>query len=149
MCGERQKVRRSARDSPPSTRLTTLTDIWHALVLSRITHKTGDITPYNGRLAIYKLSLDLTLYLIANQDENELMVNTTLSAFSDAMHTLVRNQVEKRAVLGNLDLVLLCLCETIDDGYVTQRASFRALSAYCELTLTPSRSFGSIILETD
>ena len=79
---------------------------------------TGDIILYDGRLAVYKHSLDLIFYLIANQDENELMINTALSAFSDAVHMLLRNQVEKRAVLENLDLVLLCLDETIDEGYV-------------------------------
>jgi hypothetical protein len=31
---------------------------------------------------------------------------------------LLRNQVEKRALLENLDLVLLALDETIDEGYV-------------------------------
>ena len=78
------------------------------------------------------------------------MINTALSAFSDALHMLLRNQVEKRAVLENLDLVLLCLDETIDDGYVRHNESFsRALSAYCELTLILSRSLRSIIVETD
>jgi hypothetical protein len=33
---------------------------------------------------------------------------------------LLRNQVEKRALLENLDLVLLALDETIDEGYVAQ-----------------------------
>jgi len=80
---------------------------------------TGDIILYDGRLAVYRHSLDLIFYLIANQDENELMINTALSAFSDAVQMLLRNQVEKRAVLENLDLVLLCLDETIDEGCVT------------------------------
>jgi hypothetical protein len=44
------------------------------------------------------------------------MLYSTLTAFSDAVHLLLRNQVEKRAVLENLDMVLLCLDETIDDG---------------------------------
>ena len=81
---------------------------------------TGDIILYDGRLAVYKHSLDLIFYLIANQDENELMISTALSAFSDAVHILLRNQVEKRAVLENLDLVLLCLDETIDEGCVNK-----------------------------
>ena len=80
----------------------------------------GDIILYDGRLAVYKHSLDLIFYLIANQDENELMISAALSAFSDAVHMLLRNQVEKRAVLENLDLVLLCLDETIDEGYVNR-----------------------------
>ena len=57
------------------------------------------------------------------------MISTALSAFSDAVHMLLRNQVEKRAVLENLDLVLLCLDETIDEGCVTKSRSVRLLRA--------------------
>lgn len=71
---------------------------------------------YDGRLAVYKHSLDLIFYIIGNPDENELMLYAALNAFSDAVHLLLRNQVEKRALLENLDLVLLCLDETIDEG---------------------------------
>ena len=81
--------KRFVRDGSPST-------------LPNHTKNTGDIILYDGRLAVYKHSLDLIFYLIVNQDENELMINTALSAFSDAVHMLLRNQVEKRAVLENL-----------------------------------------------
>ena len=46
------------------------------------------------------------------------MLHSALMAFSDAVHMLLRNLVEKRGILENLDLVLLCLDETIDDGCV-------------------------------
>ena len=46
------------------------------------------------------------------------MLHSALSAFMDALHLLLRNQVEKRALLENLDCVILCLDETIDDGCV-------------------------------
>ena len=73
---------------------------------------------YDSHLAVYKHSLDLIFYIIGDPSENELMLHAALVAFSDAVHMLLRNQVEKRGVLENLDLVLLCLDETIDDGYV-------------------------------
>ena len=44
------------------------------------------------------------------------MLLTALLSFTDAASLLLRNQLEKRSVLENLDLVLLCLDETIDDG---------------------------------
>ena len=139
-----EKIRRSARDGSPSTHLITLADIWH----TPKPHKnTGDIILYDGRLAVYRHSLDLIFYLIANQDENELMINTALSAFSNAVHILLWNQVEKRAVLENPDLVLLGSDETIDDGYVAHNEPF-FLPAYRGLTLT-LRSLHSIIVETD
>ena len=79
---------------------------------------TGDIILYDSHLAVYKHSLDLIFYIIGDPAEHELMLHSALVAFSDAVHLLLRNQVEKRGVLENLDLVLLCLDETIDDGYV-------------------------------
>lgn len=67
---------------------------------------------------VYKHSLDLILYFVAGPTENELMLYSALSSLTDALTMLLRNALEKRAVLENLDLVLLCLDETVDDGYV-------------------------------
>ncbi|THH29533.1 hypothetical protein EUX98_g4640 [Antrodiella citrinella] len=80
----------------------------------------GDITLYDGYLAVYKHSLDLICYIIGSTSENELMLLSALSSFIDAVSLLLRNQLEKRSVLENLDLVLLCLDETIDDGVIVE-----------------------------
>lgn len=76
----------------------------------------GDIILYDSHLAVYRHSLDLIFYIVGGPSENEIMLHSALVALSDAVHLLLRNQVEKRVVLENLDLVLLCLDETIDDG---------------------------------
>lgn len=44
------------------------------------------------------------------------MLSSALTSLTDALTMLLRNSLEKRGVLENLDLVLLCLDETIDDG---------------------------------
>jgi len=80
----------------------------------------GDIILYDGHLAVYKHSLDLIFYMLGGPLENELMLYSALTAFMDAVHLLLRNQVEKRAVLENLDCVILCLDETIDDGIIVE-----------------------------
>lgn len=46
------------------------------------------------------------------------MLSTALNSLIDAQSLLLRNQLEKRGVLENLDVVLLCLDETVDDGCV-------------------------------
>lgn len=76
----------------------------------------GDIILYDSHLAVYKHSLDLILYFIAGPTENELMLSAALTSLTDALSMLLRNSLEKRAVLESLDLVLLCLDETVDDG---------------------------------
>ncbi|KAF8217925.1 coatomer protein, partial [Mycena galopus ATCC 62051] len=78
----------------------------------------GDIILYDGHLAVYKHSLDLIMYFIAGPSENELMVSIALNNFVDALTLLLRNHIEKRGVLESLDMVLLCLDETIDDGII-------------------------------
>ncbi|KAG5640875.1 hypothetical protein DXG03_006761 [Asterophora parasitica] len=78
----------------------------------------GDIILYDGHLAVYRHSLDLILYFIAGPAENELLLSSALSSLTDALTMLLRNALEKRGVLENLDLVLLCLDETIDDGII-------------------------------
>ncbi|KAI0273080.1 Longin-like domain-containing protein [Russula aff. rugulosa BPL654] len=79
-----------------------------------------DIILYDGHLCVYKHSLDLIFYMLGGPLENELMLHSALSAFMEAVHLLLRNQVEKRAVLENLDCVILCLDETIDDGIIVE-----------------------------
>jgi len=83
------------------------------------TKKTGgDIILYDSHLVVYKHSLDLILYFIAGPTENEVMLYSALASLTDALTMLLRNSLEKRGVLENLDLVLLCLDETIDDGII-------------------------------
>ncbi|TFK44994.1 coatomer protein [Crucibulum laeve] len=83
----------------------------------------GDIILYDSHLAVYKHSLDLILYFIAGPTENELMLSTALTSLTDALTMMLRNSLEKRGVLENLDLVLLCLDETIDDGIIVDTDS--------------------------
>ncbi|KIJ51230.1 hypothetical protein M422DRAFT_223698 [Sphaerobolus stellatus SS14] len=83
----------------------------------------GDIIIYDNQLVVYKHSLDLIFYIVGPTSENELMLHSALYAFYEAVSMLLRNQVEKRAVLENLDMVLLCLDETIDDGIIVETDS--------------------------
>lgn len=69
-------------------------------------------------LMLYRTSLDLTFVLLAPTNENELLASAVLNAIVDAASILLHHQLEKRALLDSLDLVLLALDETIDDGCV-------------------------------
>jgi coatomer subunit zeta len=100
-------------------------------------HSPGDVIIYDSYLALYRHSLDLIFYVIGPQSENELMLNAVLNAYMDALSMLLRNQVEKRSILENLDLVLLCLDETIDEGYASP------------LNMHPHLIHPSVIVETD
>lgn len=108
-----------------------------------LVERKGDIILYDSYLVVYRHSLDLIFYLLGPPSENELMLNAALVAYFDALSIQLKNQVEKRSVLDNLDVVLLCLDETIDDGYVSFVALEPLFNSYRAL-LAPS-----IIVETD
>lgn len=93
---------------------------------------------------LYKASIDVTFYVVGPEGENELMLQGVLTALYDAVSLLLRHQVEKRAILENLDLVVLALDETIDNGSVNPTRptchhsllDFTSHSAYTELILS-------------
>jgi len=80
----------------------------------------AEIGMFEGYIVVYKFISDLHFYVTGGEDENELIVATVLQGFFDAVGLLLRNNVEKKTVLENLDLVLLCLDEIIDGGIILE-----------------------------
>jgi hypothetical protein len=137
--GENEEIERHVSLPPPPH---------HTLLSSNllvVPSNLGDILLYDNHLVLYKSALDLTFYLVAPQQENEIMLQSVLAAFYDAVAMLLRHQVEKRSILENLDLVVLALDETIDNGRVL---SFTQFSIDSHISKPPS-NVHSIILETD
>lgn len=75
---------------------------------------------FDGVLVVYRFAADLHFYVVASEDENELIIAQALTSFFDAVGLLLRGAVEKRTVLENLDLVLLCLDEILDGGILLE-----------------------------
>lgn len=93
---------------------------FEASIWEKTRRATGDILLYAQHLVLYKASIDLTFYVVGPEGENELMLQGVLNAFYDAVSLLLRHQVEKRAILENLDLVVLALDETVDNGIILE-----------------------------
>jgi len=80
----------------------------------------AEIVILDDYAAVYKSSGDLTFYTIGGKDENELLLLQVLNVFREAMDLLLRNQVEKKTMLENLDYVLLTMDELIDSGIILE-----------------------------
>ncbi|KAH7656890.1 Vesicle coat complex COPI zeta subunit protein [Dioscorea alata] len=76
----------------------------------------AEIIMFDNHIVVYKFIQDLHFYVTGGDDENELILATVLQGFFDAVGLLLRNNVDKRAALDNLDLILLCLDEIVDGG---------------------------------
>jgi len=79
-----------------------------------------EIGMFDGYVVVYKFTSDVHFYVTGGEDENELILATVLQGFFDAVALLLRNDVEKKSVLENLDLVLLCLDEIVDGGIILE-----------------------------
>eukprot|EP01116_Phalansterium_solitarium_P024650 TRINITY_DN9085_c0_g1_i1.p1 TRINITY_DN9085_c0_g1~~TRINITY_DN9085_c0_g1_i1.p1 ORF type:complete len:171 (-),score=61.61 TRINITY_DN9085_c0_g1_i1:205-717(-) len=80
----------------------------------------AEILLWENVVAVYRTSGDVIFYTTGSYDENELVLLSVLNAFYDAVSKLLRGQVDKLAMLDNLDSVLLALDELIDDGIVLE-----------------------------
>eukprot|EP00897_Mesotaenium_endlicherianum_P005799 jgi/Mesen1/5247/ME000263S04360 len=80
----------------------------------------AEISLIDGYVVVYRFVADLHFYVTGGEEENELVLSAVLTAFFEAVNILLRGVVEKRTVLENLDLVLLCLDEIIDGGIILE-----------------------------
>ncbi|KAG2728742.1 hypothetical protein I3843_01G213600 [Carya illinoinensis] len=80
----------------------------------------ADISLFENNILIYKFAQDLHFFVAGGDDENELILATVLQGFFDAVALLLRNNVDKREALENLDLILLCLDEIVDGGIILE-----------------------------
>ncbi|KAJ0008223.1 hypothetical protein Pint_28978 [Pistacia integerrima] len=63
---------------------------------------------------------DLHFFVTGGENENELLLTGVLQGFFDAITLLLRNNVDKREALENLDLIFLCVDEIVDEGIILE-----------------------------
>ncbi|RCV17390.1 hypothetical protein SETIT_3G216100v2 [Setaria italica] len=80
----------------------------------------AEIVMFDGQIVVYKFIQDLHFFVTGGEEENELILASVLQGFSDAVDRLLKNMVDKRTALENLDLILLCLDEIVDGGIVLE-----------------------------
>lgn len=80
----------------------------------------AEIIMFDDYLVVYKQLGDLMFYVTGSLAENELILHAVLLAFYEATSTLLRQQVDKKSVLENLDLLLLVMDEVVDGGLVLE-----------------------------
>ncbi|KIY99103.1 Coatomer subunit zeta-2 [Monoraphidium neglectum] len=80
----------------------------------------AEIVMFDDVLVVYKCLNDLMFYVTGGQDENELILYSVLQAFYESVSILLRQQVDKKTVLENLDLVLLAVDEIVDRGLILE-----------------------------
>ncbi|GMI72377.1 hypothetical protein like AT3G09800 [Hibiscus trionum] len=80
----------------------------------------AEITMFDSNIVIYKFVQDLHFFITGGDDENELVLATVLQGLFDAISLLLRNALDKREALENLDIIFLCFDEVVDHGMILE-----------------------------
>ncbi|XP_053408892.1 coatomer subunit zeta-1-like isoform X2 [Mercenaria mercenaria] len=83
------------------------------------THRANaEIIMFEGLTCVYRSNVDLFFYVVGSTNENELILASVLNAFYDSICQILRRNVEKRALLENMDAGFLVLDEICDGGII-------------------------------
>jgi coatomer subunit zeta len=80
---------------------------------------TAEIILLDGLICVYRSMVDLFFYVIGSAKENELILQSVLNCLFDAIATVLRKNVEKKALFDHIDIAFLILDEICDDGFVS------------------------------
>ena len=67
---------------------------------------------------VFKLVNDLVLYVLADAEENEILMTALLEAIVEAMETLYRGELQEKAVVDEIELLMLAWDEAVADGVI-------------------------------
>lgn len=82
----------------------------------------AEVILFQGRIVVIKPLVDIICYIVGGTDENEIMLVHLMESFTTALTQVlkylqfIRIQVDKKALMENFDMVLICLDELVDDG---------------------------------
>ncbi|KAG8190564.1 hypothetical protein JTE90_014042 [Oedothorax gibbosus] len=89
--------------------------------LFKKTHKlSGEIIMLDGLTIVYRTDVDLFFYVMGSCHENELILASVLNCLYDSVNQILRKNVERKALLENLDVILLAVDEICDGGIVLE-----------------------------
>ncbi|XP_043939885.1 coatomer subunit zeta-1 isoform X2 [Protopterus annectens] len=85
------------------------------------THRTdSEIALLEGLTVVYKSNIDLYFYVIGSSHENELMLMAVLNCLFDSLSQMLRKNVEKRALMDNMEGLFLAVDEIVDGGVILE-----------------------------
>ncbi|KAL5109491.1 Coatomer subunit zeta-1 [Taenia crassiceps] len=80
----------------------------------------AEITLFEGSTCVHRATSDIYFYIIGDVNENELMLMNALTCLHDSITQILRNNLEKKTLLDNLDLIYLAVDELCDEGIIME-----------------------------
>ncbi|VDO62828.1 unnamed protein product, partial [Onchocerca flexuosa] len=78
----------------------------------------AEIILLDGMICVYRSNVDLFFYVIGGADQNELILISALNCLYDSISLVLRKNVEKKALIDDMDIAMLIIDEICDNGFV-------------------------------
>lgn len=88
----------------------------------------AEVLLLDSEIVVFKAGSECKFYISGPVEENELVLVGVLDVIYDTVSTLLRQQVDKRTMLDNLELILLTIDEAIDSGLIMELDSSAVVS---------------------
>ena len=72
------------------------------------------------KVIVFKARADVLMYVVGSEDENELILDTVLDGVTGALSILLGGDVSANNILEHLDVAMLTVDETVDDGIILE-----------------------------
>eukprot|EP00004_Rigifila_ramosa_P013273 TRINITY_DN2925_c0_g1_i1.p2 TRINITY_DN2925_c0_g1~~TRINITY_DN2925_c0_g1_i1.p2 ORF type:complete len:182 (-),score=62.58 TRINITY_DN2925_c0_g1_i1:23-544(-) len=92
-------------------------------LFAKTSRANSEILLFEGQVTVYRGGSDVFFYVSGGQEENELVLSHVLGVLYDSLAQMLRNQVDKRTLQDNMEIVLLTLDEIFDDGIILESDS--------------------------
>ncbi|CAG9533154.1 unnamed protein product [Cercopithifilaria johnstoni] len=100
----------------------------------------AEIILLDGMICVYRSNVDLFFYVMGGADENELILVSALNCLYDSVSLVLRKNMEKKALVDDMDIAMLIIDEICDDG-VLMETEPQAVVSRCALR-TDELTFG-------
>lgn len=69
-------------------------------------------------VALFRCYADMTIYLLGNKDDNELVLAQVLDCVHDCWDKIFKHSIERKSLINNMTAVILVIDELVDQGII-------------------------------
>ena len=78
----------------------------------------NDIMTVENYVAIFRCYTDMTIYILGDKDDNELILAQVLDTVHDCLDKIFKHSIERKSLINNMTAVILVIDELIDQGII-------------------------------
>ena len=78
----------------------------------------ADVLLYEDHLVLFVSESNIKIFLISRSTSNELLMDSVIQGFLSSLQILLKNNIDVRGIIDNMDYVLLAIDELCDNGII-------------------------------